>query len=703
MSNCNLKSLFEPQNIAIIGASHNPDKIGYQIVENIVKGEFQGNIYPINPKGGKVAGVSAFSSIHEVLDEIDIAIITIPAVHVFDAVKSCTMKHVKNTIIITSGFSEIGNNSEEKRIVNLARENNMRVLGPNVFGIYSSKVKLNATFGPKDIKLGNVSIITQSGAIGIAMTGKTKTENIGLSSIISVGNKSDIDEIDLLEYLIDDDETQTILMYIEGIKGGSKLVNTFERAARKKPIVVIKSGRSARGAMAAASHTGSLAGADEVFNDIIKQCGIIRAETIEEALDWCKFLSNAPLPKGENTVIITNGGGIGVLAADACEKYGITLYDDTKLLEKNFSGVVPNFGSTKNPIDLTGAATANDYDKALSTALKNNNIDSVICLGCETAVFDADEFTSTVEKQFEAYKNSKPVVFSIFGGEAIENSISKLRKGSTPIFSDVYDAVACLGALSQYSCNIKKTKKEEAIPEINTQAIQEIINNVKSDNRHFLLAKEAQAIMNIVDIKIPKSYVAKNIDEAIKFAELIGYPLVMKVVSKDIIHKSDSGGIALNLENKTEVIEAFESIINNCKNYKPDAHIEGIEIAEMVHSGIETIVGARVDPSFGPTVMFGLGGVYVEVMKDVSFRAFPLNKDAISGMISEIKSYPLLLGVRGDEKKDIEEVANTILKIGSILYSCPDISDIEVNPLIVYDQGKGVKAVDIRIILASET
>ncbi|MCK4257251.1 CoA-binding protein, partial [candidate division WOR-3 bacterium] len=348
----NMKYLFEPQSVAVIGASHNKDKIGYKIVENIIDSKYAGKVYPVNPKGGEILGLKVYRSLNEIDKEIDLVCITIPAKYTFDAVKDCASNNVRFITLITSGFSEIGNIKEERRIVEYANKNRMRVLGPNIFGVYSSRAPINLTFGPKDIKPGSIAIITQSGAIGIAMLGKTKAENVGVSAVVSVGNKSDIDEADLLEYLLTDGNTKVILMYIEGIKNGEKLFNILKKSTKKKPIIVIKSGKSKRGALAAASHTGSLAGADEIFSDIMRQCGVIRAESIQDAFNWCKFLANSPFPKGENTIIITNGGGIGVMATDACEKYGVHLYDDIQTTEKIFKDVVPEFGSVKNPIDL---------------------------------------------------------------------------------------------------------------------------------------------------------------------------------------------------------------------------------------------------------------------------------------------------------------------------------------------------------------
>jgi len=490
-------------------------------------------------------------------------------------------------------------------------------------------------------------------------------------------------------------------MYIEGVQKGERLVETLKRATKLKPIVVIKSGRSKRGAIAAASHTGSLAGSDEIFDAIMKQCGVLRSETIQGALDWCKYLSNTELPKGKNTVIITNGGGVGVLATDACEKFGVHLYDDKKHLKEVFESVTHGFGSTKNPIDLTGDASAEEYIQALTVALEDDNIHSVISLYCETAMMNANELAGMIEQVYAEYKNKgKPIIFSVFGGEITENSITILSKKNVPIFRDIYESASPLGALYQHLRNRNRDYRIEKTDNINIQQINRAVKSARDDNRKFLLAHEGQMILEAVGLPGPQSGVAKSIHEAVDLAESIGYPVVMKVVSRDILHKSDVGGVLLDLENKSEVLDAYQTIIHNCKAFKRDAVIDGIEVVEQVRPGTEVIIGGRQDKAFGPVIMFGLGGIYVEVMKDISFRALPVSSRDVSLMVKEIRSYPLLLGVRGEARKDIDQVKEAILKVGSILMECREIADIEINPLMVYDQAKGVKAVDIRILLS---
>lgn len=699
-----IRYLFEPRGVAVIGASADPSKIGYKVVQNIVEGGYTGALYPINPRGGEILGVKVHPSLATVEGIVDIACMVIPAPSVMEATRRCAEKGVKFLVVISSGFSEVGEPGMERELVSYSRQHGMRVLGPNIFGVFSSAVSLNATFGPPIRLTGHVAIITQSGAIGIGMIGKTAIEHIGLSSIVSVGNKSDITETDLLAYLENDEATRIIMMYMEGVKDGEEMVHLLGRITRKKPVIVIKSGSSKRGAAAAASHTGSLAGADEVFDDLMRQCGVIRALDIQDALEWSKFLSQAPAPAGRNTLIITNGGGLGVLATDACEKLDIHLYDDQERLRRTFGDAVSGLGSVKNPIDITGGATAGDYERVLRVALAEGNIHSVIALYCETAVFTGDALIGVMERAYhDFHRAGKPIVFSLFGGENVENIVGGLKRHGIPAFNNLTGAVACFARLHSYHERRIEPGSEPGEWDIQTERINRVVASVREQGRYFLLAHEAREVMEAAAIPIPSSRIARSLEQAVGHADEIGYPVVLKVVSRDIIHKSDAGGVALNLLDRDELMDAYQAILRNCKRYMPDADIAGMEVTRMVRPGTETIIGARRDQAFGPIVMFGLGGIYVEILGDVSFRALPLSRGEIMRMISDIKSYPLLLGVRGEQKKDIGGIGDTILKVGSILRRCRSITDIEINPLVVYEQEDGVMAVDARILLAQPT
>jgi acetyltransferase len=695
-----IQYLFEPRGVAVIGASGTKGKIGHALCYNILEGGYKGKLFPINPKGGTILGQKVYKDILDVPEIVDVAAIAVPAKYVVQTVESCGKKGVRYLLVITSGFSEIGNNEEENKIVALARNYGMRVLGPNIFGLYSAASSMNATFSASKIQAGHVAILTQSGALGVAMIGRTTVTNIGLSSIVSTGNKCDLDEADLLRYLVPNPQTKVVLMYIEGVKNGARLIETLKWATAQKPVVVIKSGRSTRGAMAAASHTGSLAGADNIFEAIMKQCGVLRAENLDEAFNWCKYLAFSPKPRGKNAVIITNGGGVGVLATDACEKFNVKLFDDQTILKKVFDPLIPFYGSSKNPVDLTGDANSDIYIRALSGPVKCEEIDATIALYCEASTFDSENLICMIKNTFKKHKAAKkPICYAIVGGEDVENAYLTLRRENIPVYAEVYDAVSAMGVSYRHQryINEKPGKIDEA--DIDEEKINAIVDQALADNRTFLLAHEGIEVMKAAQIGIPRSKVARGLEQVLKSAEEIGFPVVMKIVSRDILHKSDAGGIALDLENIQEVMDAYEAIIQKCKKYKPDANITGIEVCEMLEPGTEIIVGARRDPAFGPIIMCGLGGIYVEVMKDVVFRALPLNKKETMNMLKEIKAFPVLLGVRGEKRRDIDGIIDTIIKVGTILNKCGKITDIEINPVVVYEQEKGLKALDVRILI----
>ncbi|MBM4248950.1 MAG: acetate--CoA ligase family protein [Euryarchaeota archaeon] len=699
MERPDLQHLFRPASVAVVGASDRPEKVGFKVLSNILTEGYRGKVYPVNPRADEILGVPVVKSIDELPDGVDVAVIVIPATLVLDAVMRCAARGIRFLPIITSGFSEIGNTDEERKVLAYALDHGMRILGPNIFGYHSAAASLNATFGPKGIRSGSVALITQSGALGVALMGKTAVEGMGLSAVVSLGNKTDLDEADLLDYLVEQPDTRIMMLYIEGVRDGEKLVGALQRTTRKKPVVVIKSGRSGRGAAAAASHTGSLAGSDEVFDAIMRQCNVLRADTVEEAIAWAKFFEGNALPGVEECLIITNGGGIGVLATDACERHGVRLSDDYAALSKAFSPVMPYFGSAKNPVDLTGQASLANYQSAFDAALAMPGVGSVISLYCETAMLNTDEFVPVLEGTFRKYQEAKkPLVFCLFGGRTTEEVIETLRQRGVPVFTDPNAAVSCMGALYRYARNLALPPEEPVRTELDREAIEQVVSEVWADGRRALYSMEARAIMEAAGITIPQSLVATNVLEAVKAANSIGYPVVMKVVSRDILHKSDVGGVALDLQNEKEVLEAYEAIHLSCRTRAPRAVIEGIEVMEMVQEGTELIVGARRDPSFGPVVMTGLGGIYVEVMKDVSFRALPVGRRQVLGMVKATRAYPLLLGVRGQEQKDIESLMDVIVKVGEIVRSCPGISDIEVNPVVVYPSG--VKAVDVRVLVS---
>ncbi|MCK9275340.1 MAG: acetate--CoA ligase family protein [Syntrophales bacterium] len=700
-----MKRLFEPRSVLVAGASREETNSGYKIISNMVNGGYKGAVYPVNPKGGRILGFPVYKRIEDIDDEkgIDLGIILVPARFVFDAIKSSAGKNIACNLIISSGFSEIGNIQEEARIARFARDTGMRIVGPNTFGIYSRNVSINCTLGPGEIKPGEVAIITQSSAIGLSIMGWTAAENIGLSAITALGNKSDVDEADLLQYLMRDAHTRVIFMYIESIGDGERFVRTLERTSRAKPVIVLKAGRSQRGAMTVASHTGVPAGEDSIFGDIMRQFGILRAESISEALLWCKFIACSPPPKGENSVIVTNSGGAGVLCTDACDEYNVPLFDNAETLRKVFTTVTPEHGSVKNPIDLTGKAAPDTYNEALDAAVKCDDIDTVIALYCEREVFSEEELCRMVQRNYDTFRKTKKVLsFSLIGGNAIVRCRGELEKRKIPIHKDIYEAVSPVGAFYFYNRYRKNRGRIEANADLDYDAIARTIYDIKKEKRFFLIADEARKIMNIAGIRVPRSLKAASLEHAVRSAEKIGYPVVMKIVSKNIICKSTAGGVALDLVNEHEVADAYEVIMKKCRTNSSHAVIEGVEIAEMVQEGIECTVTAKKDRSFGPVIMTGSGGIYAEVMKDVACRAFPVKRRDVLSMMSQIGLYPLLFGIKGEERKDIDALITMIIKLGSIVHTIRDISEIATEPVLVCDEGDGINVLDVKILLARD-
>ncbi len=699
-----LEGLFNPSSIAIIGASSKEGKVGHTLLHNVVNSDYEGDIYPVNLKGGEALGMEFKTSLDEIPDGVDLAIIVVPAKAVKGVLEKCGEKDIEHAIIISSGFSEIGEDKMERELVEVAEEHGIRLLGPNVFGVYSGSNELNATFGPTDVRKGNIALISQSGALGIAMIGMTSQQHLGLSSIVSVGNKSDIDDIDLLEYFAHDSLTDVIMIYMEGLDNGREFLETVKEISKEKAVVALKAGRSEKGATAVASHTGSLAGSDKIFSSAFKQGGVLRANDLREAFSWSRTLSSTPLPQNEKTVIITNGGGIGVLATDAAEDYGVKLLDDQTFLKETFEDSIPPFGSTKNPIDITGQAGREEYERAMRAALESDEVGAVIGLYCETGTTDPMETARVMEELHQEYKEEKPMVFTFSGGEFVDECVEYLHKNEVPAFVETEDALSSMGALFRKKRFIERREKMpplEIPDDMDFEGIKDILEPIIDEGRTTLLEDEARRILDLAGIPMADGKVVHSLEECVETAEEIGYPVVLKVVSEDIVHKSDAGGLALDLQNKEEVIDAYQAIYSNCRNKYPNAHIKGISVAEMVEEGEEVIIGGTTDGSFGPVVMFGLGGVYVEILEDVEFRVAPITGREAKRMIGEINAFPVLVGARGQKRKDLDALAETVHRTSLLMDQVDAISEIDLNPIKALNQGKGCKSVDVAINLKS--
>jgi len=680
-----LKGLFEAKSVAVVGASPNPEKIGYQILKNIIDGGFQGKVYPINSHEKTVLGLEAYPSIQDVPGEIDLVVIAIPAPYVIKAMEECAQKKVKAAAVITSGFGEVGKVKEEKMLKEIADKNNIALIGPNIFGVVYTPSKLNASFGPRFVLPGKIAFISQSGALAIALIGWTAMERIGLASLINLGNKSDIEEKELIEYFNHDENVNVILIYMEGIKNGRKFLTT----EAKKPVVVLKVGRSQRGAKAAASHTGSLSGADKIYDAAFRQKGILRARTFTEAFGWSMALSQ-PFPKGDQSVIITNGGGIGVSTTDECEAAGINLLEDPQWLEEKFRRTMPDFGSTKNPIDITGGGKVEGYRQSIRIALAEDRIHSLIILYCETAVTDPVEIARVISTEYETANKNKPIVVAMVGGERTREALQHLNASHIPAFNSVNEAVSALKILYVWRDICQRPKDDPTIEPV-PQPVVEMIQKIKSENRSVVMEHEAREILSLCGVPTPPWGFATDEEDAVRKSKTL-YPLAMKIASPDIIHKTDVGGVVLNIRNEEELRAKYRAMMEKMSQNCPKAKILGVNLIQMI-KGIECIVGLSHDPQFGPVVMFGLGGVFVEALKDVSFRIVPFGKIEAERLLGDIKSKKILEGFRGMQahKESIVQTVCAIQKLANL------VKEIDINPLMTCQDGSF--AVDARIIL----
>lgn len=695
-----LNGLLRPKSVAIIGASHTPGKIGYTVVKNLLESKYEGSIYPVNPKGGEILGLKVYPSVLDVPGKVDAAAIVVPAKLVPQVTRECGEKGVKGLIVIASGFSEVGREDLEREVVALAHQYGMRVLGPNIVGILSNSDKCNASFAPFLPLPGSASLVSQSGALLIAMDASTYTRRVGFERLISIGNMADVNFADLVEWLDQDEATSCISLYVEGLKDGRRFMENA-RAARK-PIVALKSGTSAHGAAAAASHTGSLAGSGKVYDAAFAQAGVVRASNLSNLFDRTLALSLQPPMKGDNLLIITNGGGVGVLATDSAERYGIPLRFAPEDVQTELKKHMPEFGSAKNPVDLTGMAGRDWYQDSVQYAMGHPWVDGLVVLYCETAMTDPMNIAQGIKTAVDASGVvDKPVAVSFVGGERSEAAMQWLVEQGIPAYGEPDAAVNAMAALREYARNQSLAAEKVArFEDVDEAAAREIIAKVRADCCRGMTEVEAKAIFEAYGLPVAHTRLATTEDEAVSLAETIGYPVVMKIVSPDILHKSDAGGVKVNITDAGSVREAFHTILENAKAYKPDADIHGVAIQRMAPWGTEVILGSVNDQTFGPTVMFGLGGIFVEILKDVTFRVAPISTDQALTMLSEIKGAPILEGARGEAPKDRQALAEVLSRYSQMICDLADeIQESDANPVIVYDEGEGVTIVDARIIL----
>ncbi len=701
-----LNGLLRPKSVAVIGASNTPGKIGYLAVKNLIDCNYPGRVYPINPKEAKIQGLPAYPSVLDVPGEIDVAMLIVPAARTIAVTEECGRKGVKGLIVVASGYSEIGRKDLEDELVATARRYGMRLLGPNIVGIMCNSDKCNASFGPFMPLPGKAAMISQSGALLIAMTVASYVRNVGFDKMISVGNMADVNFGDLVEWLDQDAQTTCITIYVEGFQNGRRFLEIARRA--HKPIVALKSGVSAHGAAAAASHTGAMAGKGKVYDAALQQAGVVRASDLNNLFDRTLALSLQPPMAGSNLMIISNGGGVGVLAADAAERYGIPLRFAPDDLQAALRAYVPEIGSVKNPADLTGMGGWPEYLATVKTALQHPWVHGLVVLFCETQRNDPMDIASAIKRAVdESGVTDKPIAVSFIGGAEAERAMKWLVENGLPTYGAPDIAVNAIAALHEYAQMHGIGRDGEPVTEeftpycdVDADAARAIIAQARATGRVYLSEIESKKVFAAYGLPVAVTELAKTEDEAVQLAETMGYPVVLKIMSPDILHKSDAGGVKINLRSAEDVRAAYRAILASARAYKPDARIEGVAVQQMAPSGTEVILGSINDPTFGPTVMFGLGGIFIEILKDVTFRVAPISAEHALAMLADIQGAPLLAGARGEAPRDRIALAEALSRYSQMIMDLGDeIAESDANPVLVYAEGHGSKVVDARIIL----
>ena len=694
-----LEALLYPRSVAIIGASRNPAKVGHTIVARIIDGGFEGEIIPVNPNATEILGVKSYKSLTEYKGQVDLAVIAVPANKVKDAVRDTIKAGVKTICIITTGFKENGHEGEklQDEIVNYCKSAGVRLLGPNVIGIINTHHKLNATFATRMSYKGNISLISQCGAICTILLDWAYERKIGLANLIDIGNKGDLDEVDFIKALLLDDQTKVILCYLEDIRNGDEFIKTTQAVAGKKPIIILKAGVTEAGARAAIAHTGSHAGVDIAYGAAFRRSGIIRAVTIVQLLDYAIAFAMQPLPKGENVAIITNAGGPGTITTDNIENVGLKV----KPLSDEFSDILrkklPPQASINNPINLRMDASTELYIEAFNIAQDDPGVDAIVCLCAPQAVTSPITLAEAIIKNA---RHEKPVL-TIFMGECeMKEARDKLITNNIPSYESPTRAAASLKAMWDYAQWLKRPPRVVTRFPVNRQRVERIISRQLKIGQFQVNEIVAKDILSAYGFIVPAGQIAYDAGEAIDIAERIGYPIAMKIVSPHIIHKSDIGGVRLNLANSQEIEDAFEFMMHRVQRKSPKAKIDGVYVEKMCPRDIEIILGVRHAPQFGPMLMFGLGGIYVEVMEDVTFHLAPITADEAMQMLRGTRSYAILESERDRTSVNLDSISVALQIISQLVTDFPEIQELNISPYIVGEVGKDSFVADASMILS---
>jgi acetyl coenzyme A synthetase (ADP forming)-like protein len=693
-----LETLLYPNSVAVMGASRTPGKVGYAVVANLVQGGFAGEIVPVNPAGGHLLGLKVYSSLEEYGKPIDLSVIVVPVPAVKEAVASSLKRNAKLVIIITAGFKEVDEAGArlEAEIADLCRTHGARLLGPNSLGLINTHHRLNAAFASHMPQAGGISVLSQSGALCSAILDWAASRNVGIASLVSLGNKADLCETDFLAAYRNDDKTKVVAGYLEGITNGDEFIRVAESLATVKPVVILKGGTTAAGSKAASSHTGALAGTDTAYEAAFKRAGIVRADTFESLFDFATAFALQPLPHGKRVAIITNAGGPGTMAADAVERAGLEMATIDPEVSAALAARLPRAARTANPVDLLEDALPDRYALALELVQDDPGVDAIIVILTPQAVTQAVETARAIAASAQG---RKPVLPVFMGGGDIYPGRQELALSNLPNYPSPDRAVAALKAMFDYARWRLQPRRVVTRFPVNRRRVSRIISHQCLIGRPYLGEVRAKEILKAYDFVVPEGRMVSTVAEAVEAASQLGYPLAMKIVSPDIIHKSDVGGVKLNLTTEQEVADSFELMMIRVARAAPEAFLEGVYLERMVTKGREVILGMTRDPQFGPMLMFGLGGIFVEVLHDVSFHLAPITQAEAMSMLVGTRSYKLLEGFRGQAKVDITVIAEALQRISQLVTDFPQIAELDINPFMVGGPGEESVVADARIQL----
>ncbi len=701
-SPASLDAIFRPRSVAVVGASRQPDSLGRVVLHNLLAGDFSGIIFPVNPHASSIHGLKCYPSVVDIPDAVDLAILVVPAAQVLDVARDCAEKSVGGLVVITAGFAEIGGDGRERErvLVELVRERGMRLVGPNCMGVLNTdpSFQLNGTFAPVAPGRGPIALISQSGAMGVAILNQAESLQVGLSKFISIGNKPDVNANDVLEYLRDDPLTRVILLYLESFGDPRAFVRIAREITPHKPIVIVKAGRTHAGAAAASSHTGALVGSDLAVDALLSQCGVLRVDSVEALFDVGSSLASQPLPRGRRVVVVTNAGGPAILATDALAGSGLEVPTLTEEVRELLRPDAPPEASLKNPVDLTGSATPDHFRRTLRTLLARDDIDAALTIFVEPVIREPQAVAEAIAEV--AVEFDKPLLACFVAREVVLEALRDREDALRPVFLFPESAVRGLVALTRYREIREAPQGTVRQFDVDRPRAAAVLERAMAAGYPYLSEPEGYEVLQAYGIGTASYRLVRSADEAVEFASQIEGAVVMKLIARAVAHKSDIGGVMVDVQGEDAIRDGFHILVRNAKTHGgPDLELGGILVQEMVRGGRELILGMKQDPVFGPILAFGLGGIYVEVLQDVALRLSPVTDVEASEMVRSIRAYPLLEGFRGEAPASIEAIVEALMRISQLVQDFECIREIDINPFLAVEQAKSCVAVDARIVL----